>query len=221
MNFHTIWYGASQLGAEVISTEIIPDDDDQSAFYGNVNFIEKVYRKQGLKVEPIAHVPEQLLPFAGRSIECVTLKQAFESSKVTPVFIKPIPSKHKFFTGCILNSDNLLNLVNYNDDDLVLMSPVINIVSEFRCFVHKKQLQDARCYHGDFSITPDYSIVKSMVREWSKSPCAYSLDVGVTNDGQTVVIECNDVECLGWYGLNPIIAANMVFDRWEEIYQSQ
>lgn len=219
-------YGLYQLGLYVqhISYKDVPNIEftNEDVFYGNVGFIQTVLKKYGYKVPALGHVPDAMLPFAGRTIELVTLKEAKKRSETEKVFIKPVPENGKQFTGFVMSNSSLdgLYLVDYlrDEKELVLMSPTLNIVSEWRCFVHNGQIIDAKNYFGDFRTIPDYKIGDQCIEAWSDSPIAYSCDLGVTDEGKTIVIECNDVMCLGLYGLWPTKAGRMIVDRWNEIH---
>ena len=51
----------------------------------------------------------------------------------------------------------------------------------------------------------------------SDMPISYSLDVGVDDQGDTLLVEVNDCYALGNYGLDATTYTNMLYDRWKEI----
>lgn len=53
--------------------------------------------------------------------------------------------------------------------------------------------------------------------EWDKRPVACSIDIGVTNDGRTLLIECNDAYSLGSYGLEDYKYAKLLSARWSQL----
>ena len=220
MNRETVCHGMDDIGVEVRLTDTDdPPFDYEGIYYGNTGYSHRVLTQLGYNIPPLAHVPEGLIQYSGRSVEEVSLEYALMRSRTHKQFIKPIPANHKRFTGLVIESGrDLLPLANYGMDERVLMSPAIDIVSEWRCFVHKKSVLGSRFYHGDFKISPNYYDVVRWAREWDKSPIAYSMDVGITAEGKTIIVECNDVLSLGWYGFFPTIAANMLVDRWDEIH---
>ena len=224
INFETAYRGLSEMGYMCISTR--KDDlsivNDNEVFYGNVGFVEKALELLGYPKRAIAHVPDDLMPFAGRIIETVTLSEALQQSKTQKIFIKPKPEKHKFFTGMVLNSSSdLLNLANYDNDELVLMSPAINILSEWRCYICDGEVLDVKHYKGDFRIHPCYETIDHAAKSWKSCPVAWALDVGITDDGKTIVVECNDVMSLGFYGLSTLKAGKMLRERWDEIHRNK
>jgi hypothetical protein len=43
------------------------------------------------------------------------------------------------------------------------------------------------------------------------------LDWGVTDTGETRLVEANDAYALGYYGLQSVLYARMIDARWEEL----
>lgn len=64
---------------------------------------------------------------------------------------------------------------------------------------------------------PDTGTVRAAVAAYAEAPVAYSLDFGVTADGRTLLVEANDAFALGAYGLEPVVYARMLEDRWLEL----
>lgn len=81
-----------------------------------------------------------------------------------------------------------------------LVSESLNLETEWRVFVFHRKIRDVRCYSGDPWRLPDKQTVTSMVGCWSDAPPAYTLDVGVTSEGDTVIIEAHNFVSCGLYG---------------------
>lgn len=223
MNRESAKHGLYLVGSVVDELEYseIKDVKDYDIFYGNVNFIWKVLNDLQYNIRSIGHVPEDLIPFAGREICRMPLSDALELKKTKPIFIKPIPENNKKFTGMTFDSPYAMYELNGYGNDDVLVSPVINIVSEWRGFVCKDELVGSRNYKGDFRISPDYSKIEPFLTQWKDRPSAWSCDFGITDKGETIIVECNDVMCLGWYGLDPINVGNILDTRWTEIHKNK
>lgn len=90
------------------------------------------------------------------------------------------------------------------DDFYICQSDCSSMIkSEWRCFVHKDQLKDCRCYSGDQFIIPYKKVIDDIVCKISKAPTkipAYTLDVCVTNDKQTKIVELHNFYSCGLYG---------------------
>lgn len=82
------------------------------------------------------------------------------------------------------------------------------IASEWRGFVYKGQLLDCRCYIGNFKVAPDFELIEEMISEYKSAPPAYTIDVGVNNNG-TFLIEIHDFFSCGLYGFNSHLLINM------------
>lgn len=99
-------------------------------------------------------------------------------------------------------------------------TPIDNIISEWRVFVFNDAIVDAKNYRGDFFVCPDEETVSNMVKAYKNSPRAYTLDVAVTNEGKTVVIECHRFFSCGTYGFGsgrPDIYPIMLSQEWFEM----
>lgn len=216
--------GLENRGVTVTQTDNIEEIEltSESVIYGNMGFIEKALNKLGYPKRAIAHVPDDLLPYAGRKIEMVPLSEALIRRHNESIFIKPCPDNHKQFDGFTFDDPYAIyQLANYADDSLVLLSPKINIVTEWRGFVFKDELLDAKHYKGDFRIIPEYAKIEPFLNTWKDRPVAWSCDFGVTDKGETIIVECNDVMSLGWYNLTPKYVGGMLIARWEEIHRNK
>ena len=48
---------------------------------------------------------------------------------------------------------------------------------------------DVRPYTGDYHTQFDPSVIDEAISCWKDAPIAYGLDIGVTSDGRTLVVE--------------------------------
>jgi len=97
------------------------------------------------------------------------------------------------------------------------MSECVNFISEYRCFVLNKEMVGCKNYKGDFKIFPNASIMENAINDYINQPVAYSIDFGVTDKGETLLIEMNDAFGLGSYGLDKLIYCKILEARWDEI----
>ncbi|WP_238996654.1 ATP-grasp domain-containing protein [Paenibacillus pinistramenti] len=49
------------------------------------------------------------------------------------------------------------------------------------------------------------------------APNGYAVDIGLTDKGETLLIEVNDGYALGQYGLNTLDYAKLLSARWSEL----
>ena len=98
-----------------------------------------------------------------------------------------------------------------------MVSEVVDFVSEYRGYVIKHELKGLKHYNGDFRFFPDVKTIEKAVEDYKSGPAGYSIDFGVTSDGRTLLIECNDGWSLGNYGLDHSMYTNLLTSRWLEL----
>lgn len=182
----------------------------------------KVFETLGIKIPKPLDIPEELVSFCGRRVEITTIREAIKKTKQDfPLFVKP--SEHgKLFNGQTVSGVEELELFRYCSEEFdldlpVLISEPVNFISEYRSFVLEGKILDSRRYMGDFKIFPDFSIIEKAVSSYTKSPIAYAIDFGVTDDGRTLLVECNDAYSLGPYGFDNFNLTRMFIMRWKEL----
>lgn len=67
----------------------------------------------------------------------------------------------------------------------------------------------------------EFLFVDKAIKLWKSAPIAWSCDLGITDKGETVVVECNDVMALGFYGLQAYKAGEILEKRWTEIHRNK
>lgn len=83
------------------------------------------------------------------------------------------------------------------------VSEMVDIVSEYRCFVHDDRLVAVNYYGGDCSVFPDANIIRSMIGTYmldDSRPAAYTLDVAVLKNRGTAILEVHPWVSVGLYG---------------------
>jgi hypothetical protein len=175
---------------------------------GSVQATVKFFEACGVRIPPYLGYRPQLQPWFGRKITGIKARDLPKWKNDMPYFIKPAIDV-KLFTGEVISSESQLDFLREHygltDSTEIYISEVINIKSEYRCFVREGELKGIQYYSGDFMEYPETLEISKMVNELSKSdktPCAYTLDVGVTEDGDTILIEMNDMWAIGSYGHN-------------------
>jgi hypothetical protein len=133
------------------------------------------------------------------------------------IFIKPVEGG-KLFTGVVINDIKDFRIcVGAQLDTEVWCSNIVNFISEYRCFIRYSEILDIKCYKGDCFIVPNKEILLNIVQDYKDAPNAYSIDLGITNKGETFLIEVNEGYSLGSYGLNSIKYAKLLATRWAEL----
>ena len=231
VNIANAMYGFRDMGAEIIPYHNIDE------IYDRVNredivmdYIEQcnsIFSKFG--VEPsIPDYPDVLKPFLGRKIWKDTINSISRSEEKWSggYFVKPV--RNKVFTGKIISSiSDLVGCGNYSEDYDLLVSEPLDICAEWRCFILYDEIVDVRPYgilldrnRKSYKFHYDSNVLDSMLEafiKWDERPIACSMDICVTKDGQTLLVEINDAYALGCYGLASIFYAKLISARWSEL----
>ena len=102
-----------------------------------------------------------------------------------------------------VNSGTISDRYESKDFRHCQVSEIIDIVSEWRVFVFNGEIQHIGNYSGDCMAFPDADIIKEIVRVYGdEAPKAWTLDVAVTTEGDTVVLECHRFFSCGLYGFS-------------------
>lgn len=84
-------------------------------------------------------------------------------------------------------------------------------------FVRYGKILDVRPYKGDWKVHYNPSIIENAIKDYVNAPNAYGIDLGVTSDGDILLVEVNDGYVLGCYGLFPDLYAKLIITRWAEL----
>lgn len=155
---------------------------------GSVEFVEEFYRKyHNVYLKPI-NLPPELRKYALRDVWDGT----HLDERKKELFCKS-NDKTKGFTD-VITPDFSLKEGRYQ------FSELIDIKSEWRCFVHRGELLAIHNYHNSIEeeYFPSVRFIKRMIGDYDKLS-AYTLDIGV-NDEVTFPIEVHDFYSCGLYG---------------------
>ena len=208
MNTFSAMLGFQQMGIE---TTLFTDKEDlinaeiTDIVVGGVGRVKQFLENKGITVNDIDY-PESLSEFYGRKIWGSTSDTFLAENNNFPLFVKP--KQGKLFTGFICNSET---------DIAGRFSPEESIPVYWRCFVRYGEILDIRRYKGELGRIYSFQKVKEMISSYSDAPAAYSLDLGLTSEGDTIIVEVNDGYSLGSYGLDPLLYAKLLSARWAEL----
>lgn len=224
---YTFWHGCTQLGVDTQSFQ--PEQMDTLALrpetivFGGIGMVRRALERIGAPQPRVDGMPpEGCQEFYGRRIWATTMtevREGYEDNRF--FFIKPLKI-HKAFAGHVTsgNLSDLARTATLDNDFEIMASEVVKFRVEYRLFIHRKRVAACRFYSGDFRIALDFAIADHFVARFKDQPISYSLDLGVTDTGQTLVVEINDAFSLGAYGMSSIPYTRMVMDRWEEMVNS-
>jgi len=195
-----------------------PLDIEKDVIFGSVQGTTVFFEACGIETPNYLGYPKQLKQFLGREIIETTFGKSQQIK--LPFFIKPAKGVKKF-TGALVSGIKSLEFFkefdNVIDSDPIFLSEPIEFISEYRCFVHEEKLKGIQFYLGDFKVFPDVKVIEKMIRAYTSANCAYTLDVGVTDGGDTLLVEVNDMWAIGSYGMDSKIYALMCVRRMREI----
>ncbi len=203
--------GFFQMGYEISYYEKeIPIMDDDSVFVGFISDILKMVTINNFDELKQINYPNQLKEFLHRDIVKIFLK---DLPKNYPYFIKP--TSIKSFSGRVVRE--FKDLIGILDTELFLTQTILDIESEYRCYILNGEIIGIKHYNGNPYLSLDENKVLKMAAKFTECPNAYSLDIGITNDGENVLIECNNGYSSGNYGLSDILYAKFLKQSYEDI----
>jgi hypothetical protein len=218
------WHGCQMLGIQTIPfvAEEIEQLDlrKETLVHGYIGTVRRAFDRIRVAQPHLDEgPPEEILKFYGRNMWATTMKEVRERlAEDRHIFIKPL-RKQKAFNGHVTSGAirDLIQTAGFDDDFEILASEPVEFVTEYRLFVHHGLVSGCRVYRGDFTKMIDFSVVFEILKAFKKQPIGFSLDMGLTSDGRTLVVEVNDAFALGSYGQPSIPYAQMVIDRWCQI----
>lgn len=161
-----------------------------------INYLNQYY---GLTPKPI-NIPKELMgeEWTGRHVINGT-----EMDISGKKFVKS-NDNIKFFTEICETAPK----GNYQISDL------IDIESEWRSFVYCGELVGLQNYSGRFDVFPNVDKIKSMIEVYKTQPVAFTLDVAITNNQNTVIVEVHDFYSCGLYGFSDHRILPFMFSKW-------
>lgn len=186
--------------------------------FGGVTAVRHALTILGINPPAPIDIPKELEYYTKRKIEINTIKH-FSEKGTFPLFVKPM--KPKLFTGMVVSCKEELEYLACldiaGDESELITSSVVNFISEYRVFVIDKKIVDCRRYSGDFRVFPNMEFIEETINNYSSQPIAYAIDFGITDRGETMLIEVNDGYSIGSYGLNHRDYVNLCTLRWNQI----
>jgi hypothetical protein len=185
---------------------------------GSVETSVAFFKALNTPIPPSISYHEEVFPFLFRT---PVIQKIGELDKEFPYFIKP-SEEIKLFTGSVIENQSQLDLLLKFYDGVtvetkVWKSPVVDFVSEYRCFINQGELRGIKHYKGDFESFPDISFIKEIISAYKSSPISYTIDVGIDTTGKTILVELNDMWAIGSYGLDGTIYTKCLRDRIHQI----
>jgi len=220
VNCYVACEGFRYMGFEIVhfrDLDEIQTLDQDAVVVAGIGVVHQALKRHGIEPPLPLDYPESLRSFMKRDLQTSTINHIASTPSEWGQFVKPKGIAKKF-TGRVVKGTN--DLVGCGDRDLdvpVWVSPALDIVAEWRCFVRYNQILGVKMYRGDWRQKFDPRIVESIPKQYENAPKGYAFDVGVTASGETVLIEVNDGFSLGYYGLFYLDYAKLLAARWAEL----
>lgn len=221
VNAYVAAEGFQQLGWEIVKFQTIEEVDEPEAqvvFVGGIGMIRKRLEQLGIQQAYEIEYPEELRPFLKRKVWQSTLQEIIQQEQYG-VFIKPVQTK--LFKGKVIRKFGDFIGLKYAQEVPVWCAEVVELVTEWRCFVRYGELVDVRRYTGRWDSQLDNKVVEAAIEAYTSQPAAYGLDFGVDAQGEHYLVEVNDGHSLGTYGTWPLSHAKFLSARWAELTQTE
>ena len=217
-----IWCGCRILDIPTQLYTFTRDIQDElskdTLVHGGVPHVVAALNMLGVPIPEVQDYPLSLFRFLGRHIKTSTIGYLRQRGSLVPVFVKPRGGTKLFndftYTGSI---EDQIRLNTFDGDTKIWESDVVNFVSEYRVLIHQGLIFACRHYKGDCSVFPNLDVATQAIQRFKDAPVGYSLDLGITDDGRTLLVEINDAWALGCYGTPSIPYTEMVVNRWKEM----
>lgn len=195
--------------------------DPTTMVAGDVRSVQRSLRKLGVAVPPPDDYPAVFRHLLGRKITATTFRNAMFAGE--PVFVKP-RERVKHFTGFVMGDvAECYAAPHVSLNEAVWVSEPVKFLTEYRMFFILgrcvgTQLIPSTERHLLTAASPDYRPFLAAAEAYADQlPAAYLLDVGVTADGRTLLVECNDAYSCGAYGLPDEIYTAVLATCWVEL----
>lgn len=191
---------------------------------GSVEFLREAFKVAGITEPENMSYPGCLQEFLKRDISKMTLEEALTLSKKEDVFIKP--ARTKLFTGKVFGKEELPQEMHPLLDEEVWVSTPVRWQAECRYYIIDHELAGWGRYDDgpDEWREPDLEVVQSAIKAMKDldEVSTFSIDMGVLENGETALVECNDAWALGLYKgtLSETRYVEMLMKRWGEIVSS-
>jgi hypothetical protein len=202
--------GFIKMGYECIYYKSIPKDlTEEDVVVGYIGDIQKAFKNLEIPIPDTIDYPEELESFFARKIKKIEYK---DIPQQYPYFIKPIT--HKTFTGKVIRE--FRDLIGIPETELYYTEDILDIQSEYRVYIQDKEILGIKHYKGNPYISPKEKTIKEMISKYTSQPNTYTLDVGVTKDRKTILIEANQGYSVGNYGLSEIQYAKFLREGYRQ-----
>ncbi|WP_310482976.1 ATP-grasp domain-containing protein [Chamaesiphon sp. VAR_48_metabat_403] len=175
----------------------------------------------GIESPPEINYPDELTSFLGRKIWRSRINYIAKHPELWNIFIKPTTLAKKFTGRLLTSAKDLISCGDEFEDTEIWCSEPVKFLAEWRCFVRYGEILGVKSYYGDWRLHFDSQIIENAIAAYTSAPAGYAADFGVTDKGETLLIEVNDGYAIGAYGLFAPDYARLLASRWAQITGSR
>jgi hypothetical protein len=212
--------GFRYLGWEICpyrDNRALTENNAEDVVVGGIGDIKTAFLNLNIHFPAPLYYPDELNSFLGRKVWLSTIHTVARDTGSRNLFIKPAKNL-KSFNGILLKEErDLIGCYNPLEDTAIWCSEPVNFLSEWRCYIRYGNILDVRRYKGDWKLQCDYRVIEDALSSYKDAPKAFALDFGVTDKGETLLVEANDGYALGSYGLFSVDYAKLLSARWAEM----
>jgi len=225
VNLYIAYDGFKQLGAEIVyfsNVRDITDNKLEDVIVSGIGDVRYILNQLG-KEYPTLEYPESISTpeYLGRRIWKDVLGSVMSNKEKMGIFIKPV-SGGKLFTGAIIKEfKDFRTCVGAQEDTEVWCSELVNFISEYRCFIRHGEVLGVKYYKGDYFTIPSKEVLTAIINDYKDAPNAYTIDLGVTDKGETLLVEVNEGYSIGAYGLDSVKYARLLATRWAQLTNTE
>ncbi|MGB0918179.1 MAG: ATP-grasp domain-containing protein [Flavobacteriales bacterium] len=223
ISFYVGLEGFYHMGFEIIEVEDFEqlEISEDHVFLGGIQFIHDALEKLEIQIPAALDYPTELEPFLGRKTWESTINEIANNPSNWNVFVKPKGLSKKFTGRYIKGISDLIGCGDQNMNTPVWVSQPKNFVAEWRAFIRYGKVVGVKSYKGDWRCNYNPQIIEEAVSAYESAPAGYSLDFGLTDKGEFLLVEANDGYALGNYGLFHTDYAKLLSARWSQLTNQQ
>ncbi len=195
----------------------LPDLTPADVVVGFIEDVNTALRQLGLESPTEINYPDELTSFLGRKVWRSQINYIAKHPELWNIFIKPTTVAKKFTGRLLTSAKDLISCGDEFEDTKIWCSEPVNFLAEWRCFVRYGEILNVKSYAGDWRINFDPQIIEQAIAAYTSAPAGYAADFGVTDRGETLLIEVNDGYSIGAYGLFPPDYARLLASRWAQM----
>ncbi len=218
--------GFRQMGWEIVpfkqsDNPLLADLTPEDVVVGFIETVQTALLRLKIVIPESVNYPEELADFLGRKVWKSRVNYIAKHPELWNVFIKPAASPKKFKGRLLTSAKDLISCGDEFEDTEIWCSEPVNFVAEWRCFVRYGEILGVKHYFGDWRIHFDPAVIEKAIAAYNSAPAGYAADFGVTDKGETLLIEVNDGYSIGAYGLFSADYARLLASRWAQMTGSR